>query len=85
MSNTISSFNGGLFSSYLVGRPELEKYRSALQNCENYHLLPYGALQNRAGTYFIADEQTDEMRLITFQYNISQSYVLVPPLKNFQG
>lgn len=77
MTNTISSFNGGLFSSYLVGRPELEKYHNALQDCSNYHLLPYGALQNRAGTYFIADEQTDDMRLITFQYNISQSYVLV--------
>jgi hypothetical protein len=77
MSNTISSFNGGLFSSYLVGRPELEKYHNALQQLSNYHLMPYGALQNRAGTYYIADESTTDMRLITFQFNISQSYVLV--------
>lgn len=77
MSNTISSFNGGLFSSYLRGRPELEKYHNALQDCSNYHLLPYGALQNRAGTYFISDEQTTDMRLIPFQYNISQSYAIV--------
>jgi len=77
MSFTISNFNGGLFSSYLRGRPELEKYHNALQDVANYHLLPFGALQNRAGTEFVADEQSTDMRLITFQYNITQSYVLV--------
>ncbi len=77
MSFTISSFNGGLFSSYLRGRPELDKYHNALQEISNYHLVPYGALQNRAGTYYVANEPTDEMRLITFQFNISQSYVLM--------
>ena len=73
---TITSFNGGLFSSYLRGRPELEKYSSSLQDVSNYHLLPYGTLQNRAGTYYISNYETDNMRLITFQYNINQSYVI---------
>jgi len=77
MAFCINSFNGGYFSSYLRGRAELEKYHNALQDVSNFHLLPYGALQNRAGTYFIADEQSDDMRLITFQYNIDQSYALI--------
>jgi hypothetical protein len=66
-----------LFSSYLRGRAELDKYHNSLLAISNYHLLPYGALQNRAGTLYIAEEPTDEMRLITFQFNISQSYVLM--------
>ena len=76
MSKTITSFNGGLFSSYLRGRYELEKYGSALQDVSNYHLKPYGALQNRAGTKFIDKHSTSDMILIPFQYNINQSYVI---------
>jgi len=77
MAFCINSFNGGYFSSYLRGRPELEKYHNSLQAISNFHLLPYGALQNRAGTYFVTDEQSTDMRLITFQYNINQSYALM--------
>lgn len=78
MAKTITSFNGGLFSSYLRGRIELEKYSSALQDVENYHILKYGALQNRAGTIFQENINHDaDCRIITFQYNVKQSYVLV--------
>jgi hypothetical protein len=73
-----NSFNAGIFSPRLYGRTDLEKYFSGVEECENFILKPYGGVERRPGTYFVAEVKTSSKstRLIPFQYSTTQAYVI---------
>ena len=72
----IQSFNAGVFSKFLDGRSDLEKYYSAARIYQNMIPLPYGPAERRPGTYFVTEikDSSVKARLIPFQYSTLQAY-----------
>ena len=72
------SFTAGELSPALWARVDLAKYTSGLKTAVNLFIHPHGGASNRAGLQFISEvkDSTDEARLIPFQFNTEQSYIL---------
>lgn len=69
------SFASGELAPSMYGRVDLSKYQSGLKRCLNFIVRPQGGVENRPGTYFVA-QSLGEGRLIPFSYNVEQSYFL---------
>ncbi len=74
----INSFNTGEMSPLLNGRTDVAKYYSGCQTLENFIPLPYGGVTRRPGTKYIASAKTatGSVRLIPFEFSITQAYIL---------
>ena len=71
------SFTGGEFSPSLHSRTDLQKYSSGLRRCRNMIIHPTGGISNRQGTIYVATTKlSTNVRLITFEYSITQVYVI---------
>lgn len=72
------SFTAGILSPALWSRVDLAKYGSGLKTAVNLFIHPHGGASNRAGLEFIREVKTsaNKTRLIPFQFNTSQSYIL---------
>lgn len=72
------SFGGGELSPALWARTDQLKYGSGLKTALNLFIHPHGGASNRAGFEFIREVKAsaNEARLIPFQFNTEQSYVL---------
>jgi hypothetical protein len=72
------SFVAGELSPSLWGRVDIAKYGSGLQTALNLIIHAHGGASNRAGLEFIREVKTSAQatRLIPFQFNTAQSYVL---------
>lgn len=72
------SFAGGEVSPSLYGRVDLEKYQTSLRRCRNFIVRQYGGVENRPGTRYVAPAKYADRkcRLIPFQFNSEQTYVL---------
>lgn len=72
------SFTAGELSPALWARVDLAKYASGLKTAVNLFIHPHGGVSNRAGLEFVAEvkDSADEGRLIPFQFNTEQSYIL---------
>lgn len=72
------SFAGGEVSPSLYGRVDLEKYQTSLRRCRNFIVRQYGGVENRPGTRYVAPAKYADRkcRLIPFQFNTEQTYVL---------
>lgn len=73
-----TNFNGGEWSPLAYGRVNLEKYRTALQTCENYVPTTQGMLTRRPGTRYVAEvkDSSKSTRLVRFEFSTTQAYVL---------
>jgi hypothetical protein len=76
------SFSGGELAPSLHARVDLVKYAVGLKTCRNFIVQAHGGVSNRSGTKFVCEipgvsSQTDEIRLIPFEFNTEQTYVLV--------
>ena len=79
-----TSFAAGELAETLASRIDLAKYRVGAKELTNFLVHRHGGVSNRAGTYFvsrapaISPPSTDVtgVRLIPFQYNVEQAYVL---------
>ena len=72
------SFTAGELSPSLYARVDLTKYQTGLKTAKNVFVYPHGGVANRAGLEF-CDEVKDSSkvtRLIPFQFNTEQNYVL---------
>ncbi len=69
------SFAGGELSPSLWGRVDLNKYAVGLRRLENFIVHPHGGVSRRPGMRFAALAK-GKCRLVAFQYNAEQSYVL---------
>lgn len=72
------SFAGGELAPSLWGRGDLAKYDVGLRTCENFIIHPHGGVSKRQGMRFITNAKYSDKkcRLVAFQYNLEQSYVL---------
>lgn len=70
------NFTGGEWSPRLHGRIDVEKYGNALSVLKNMIVYPHGGVTRRMGTEYIGDAKTTDARLIPFEYNREQAYVL---------
>ena len=77
--NTVQpAFVAGIWSPALSMRIDLDKYSLALAGCENFVIHPHGGISNRAGMEHCSEvkDSSGEVRLIEFQFNTEQSYIL---------
>ncbi len=72
------SFTAGVLSPALHARVDLAKYQSGLKRGENIFIHAHGGASNRPGLQFINEvrDSARKTRLIPFQFNTSQSYIL---------
>lgn len=80
MAQTVQrSFVGGEIAPALRSRADLTKYATGLALCENMIIRPQGGAYSRPGTKFICeqDDHAARARLIPFQFNTEQTYILV--------
>ena len=78
ISPIVNSFSSGELSPRLMGRTDSPKYSSGCEVMENFIALPHGGARRRGGTRFINEVKNSShtTRLIPFEYNVSQTYVL---------
>ena len=74
----ITSFNAGLLSPLLGGRPDLEKWQSGLVRCDNLIPRVQGALQRAAGSVFVGAVKDSAQRcwLAPFVFSQADAFVL---------
>src|SRR5690606_27396316 len=72
------SFTGGELSPALGARIDLAKYTTGLRTALNVFVHPHGGVSNRAGFEFVHEirDSAQPARLIKFQFNTEQTYVL---------
>ena len=72
------SFTAGVLSPALWARVDLAKYATGLKTGTNVFVHPHGGVSNRAGLEFIGEvkDSADKARLVPFQFNTEQSYIL---------
>ena len=73
-----SNFTAGELSPRLGGRTDLAKYYNGCNVMENFLVHPHGGASRRPGTRYVADckSHTAKSRLINFQFNVEQAYIL---------
>lgn len=71
-------FSGGMISPELEGRSDLEKYALSLRIAKNVLITKPGGVMNRAGAEFIGEvrDSSQQARIVGFQFNTTQAYVL---------
>ena len=72
------TFAAGELSPSASARTDIARYYTGLKLCRNFMVMPYGGVRNRAGTKFIGEvaDSTKLNRLIPFQFNDEQTYIL---------
>lgn len=71
------SFASGELAPSLYARVDVARYQTGLRLCRNFFVMPYGGVRNRAGTVFVqATKSNGAARLLPFQFNDSQTYIL---------
>lgn len=73
-----ANFTAGELSPALHARTDFAKYQTGAKKMFNFYCLPHGGVQNRPGTYFVAEvkDSSKRHRLIPFQFSTQQAYVL---------
>ena len=71
-----TTFTAGEVSEELLGRGDLRAYENGALKLRNVFINPTGGITRRAGLRFI-DEAAGEGRLIAFEFNTEQTYLLV--------
>jgi len=73
-----SNFTAGELSPRLEGQVDFKKYFNGCSELTNMIVYPHGGATRRGGTYFVSEvkDSTKEVRLIPFEFNVTQSYVL---------
>lgn len=73
------SLTGGEIAPELHTRVDLQRYQNSLALCKNFFVVPQGGVVNRPGFEYIGEtlDHTKKSRLIPFQFNTEQTYILV--------
>lgn len=71
-----NSFSGGEISPFLLGRGDLKAYENGMGRLRNVVLYPTGGVRRRAGLRHI-DTALGKARLVSFEFNVLQVYLLV--------
>lgn len=71
-----TNFTAGELSPRLEGRVDIAKYFNGVKKLENMIVLPHGGAVRRGGTNFVNTAKAGTVRLIPFQFSITQAYIL---------
>lgn len=77
-SPALNNFTSGELSPRLDGRTDIQKYVNGSKKLENFLVHPHGGASRRPGTKFVNAVKTaaNATRLIPFEFNVEQTYVL---------
>lgn len=77
-SPSFSNFTAGELSPRLDGRTDIQKYFNGCKTLENFVVHPHGGASRRPGTIFVREVKNSahNVRLIPFEFNVEQAYVL---------
>lgn len=72
------TFAAGELSPSASARTDIARYFTGLKLCRNFMVMPYGGVRNRPGTRFVCEvkDSTKKCRIIPFQFNDVQTYIL---------
>ena len=70
-----SSFNNGVLDDRMSARLDIKQYYQGVRQGENIQFLPQGGARRRPGLKYIAT--ADSGRLVAFEFNTDQVYLLV--------
>lgn len=72
------TFAAGELSPSASARTDIARYYTGLKLCRNFMVMPYGGVRNRPGTEFVCEvkDSSKPCRLIPFQFNDEQTYIL---------
>lgn len=78
ISPVYTNFTSGELSPRLEGRVDFAKYYNGVKTLENFIVLPHGGVKRRAGTHHVAEvkDSTKSTRLIPFEFNTDQAYII---------
>lgn len=71
-----SNFNGGLLSPGFIGRSDLRTFQNGLQEFTNWATLVPGGIRRRPGTLFKYDFGDVPTRIVSFNFNETQRYII---------
>lgn len=73
------TFAAGEISPSASARTDIDRYFTALKTCRNFNVIPSGGVRNRAGTRLVCEvkDSSKLCRLIPFQFNDQQTYMLM--------
>lgn len=75
---SFTNFTKGELGPELQARIDTSQYAAGAKKVRNFIIQRYGGLSFRPGFRFVgeADSTTDDVRYVSFQYNIEQSYIM---------
>ncbi|MBL4721077.1 MAG: hypothetical protein JKY20_08105 [Alphaproteobacteria bacterium] len=76
LTTTQTNFTAGEISTRLLGRADLTAYANGARRLRNVFIHPTGGVRRRPGLRFIGAEP-DAGRLVAFEFNMEQTYLLV--------
>ena len=73
-----TNFTAGELTPKLAGQVDFKKYSNGVETLENMTVFPQGGVSRRNGSRFVCEvkDSTAITRLIPFEFNITQAYVL---------
>jgi len=73
-----TNFTAGELSPLLAGQTDFKKYVNGVETMENMVVFPQGGATRRNGTRYVAEVKNSEdaVRLIPFEFNVTQAYIL---------
>lgn len=73
-----TNFTAGELSPRLLGRDDIDRYRSGAQTMENFQIMPHGGADKRMGLTHAAPAKHDNRKhiLVGFEYSIVETYML---------
>lgn len=77
-SPAFTNFTAGELSPRLDGRTDVGKYFNGCKKLQNFVVHPHGGASRRPGTIFVREVKNSahNVRLIPFEFNVTQTYVL---------
>ena len=78
-----TNFTAGQVSPYLYARGDLSIYTNGAKTLQNVVILPTGGVSRRCGLHYLGEINPDS-RLISFEFNTEQTYLLVFSSENVQ-
>ncbi|MCP4393318.1 MAG: hypothetical protein GY804_03475 [Alphaproteobacteria bacterium] len=71
-----TNFTAGELSPHLLGRGDLRAFENGAMELKNVYIHPTGGVSRRSGLRFL-DTVSSDGRLVSFEYNTEQTYLLV--------
>ncbi len=71
-----TNFTAGVLAPEVLGRGDLRAYENGALELQNLFISPTGGVRRRAGTYLSLVTNTPAARIIAFEFNTQQTYLL---------